>query len=207
MVREWVRIAPPPPRREGEHVDAQTAPHRRRERADRTAGGRAGTDGRAGPETDPAAEEVVGKTTDKALHSEGTGGFRYEGSGGVTIVGDGIVVVDLSATKDLVKTATGFGSTKASKDGLRTRYQGTGTLTLDGSQYRVKVNGKFTADVDPTATHPATGTARDWGNGETTLKGGVPWPFWSNQRILLTAGPMSVDIFGRGGPLAPRAEG
>jgi hypothetical protein len=153
------------------------------------------------PETDPAAEEVVGKTTDKALHSEGTGGFRYEGSGGVTIVGDGIVrVVDLSATKDLVKTATGFGSTKASKDGLRTRYHGTGTLTLDGSQYRVLVNGRFTADVDPTATHPATGTARDWGNGETTLKGGAPWPFWSNQKILLTAGPMSVDIFGRGGP-------
>ena len=51
--------------------------------------------------------------------TRGTGGFRYEGSGGVTIVGDGIVrVVDLSATKDLVKTATGFGSTKASKDGL-----------------------------------------------------------------------------------------
>ena len=41
------------------------------------------------PETDPAAEEAVGTTTDKALHSEGTGGFRYEGSGGVAITADG----------------------------------------------------------------------------------------------------------------------
>jgi hypothetical protein len=160
------------------------------------------------PETDPAAEEGVGKTTDKALHSEGTGVFRYEGSGGVTITGSGVVRVrDLSAGKDLVRTATGFGSTKGSKDGLRTRYQGTGTLTLDGSQYRVRVNGRFTADVDPTATHPAIGTASDSGSGETILKGGVPWPFWNSQRILLSAGPMSVDIFGRGGPRWHRATG
>jgi hypothetical protein len=152
------------------------------------------------PETDPAAEEVVGKTTDKALHSEGTGGFRYAGSGGVTITVEGVVrVYDESAGKDLVNTATGFGSTKTSKDGLGTRYQGTGTLTLDGSKFRVKVSGKFTADVDPTAAHPAIGEARDWGNGETILKGGVPWPFWSNHKILLSAGPMSVDIYGRGG--------
>ena len=74
-----MRIAPPPPRREGEHVDAQLL----------LIGGAsalialpavalAQTDEPV-PETDPAAEEVVGKTTDKALHSEGTGGFRYEG--------------------------------------------------------------------------------------------------------------------------------
>ena len=76
----------------------------------------------------------------------------------MTIVGDGIVrVVDLSATKDLVKTATGFGSTKASKDGLRTRYQGTGTLTLDGSQYRVLVNGSS----PPTSTHRDPSRDRD----------------------------------------------
>ena len=118
----------------------------------------------------------------------------------MTIVGDGIV---RSSTCPPRRTSSrprpASGRPRRPRTG-RTRYQGTGTLTLDGSQYRVKVNGKFTADVDPTATHPATGTARDWGNGETTLKGGVPWPFWSNQRILLTAGPMSVDIFGRGGP-------
>lgn len=160
------------------------------------------------PETDPAAEEVVGKTTDKALHSEGTGGFKYAGSGGVTITVEGVVrVYDESSGKDLVKTATGFGSTKTSKDGLGTRYQGTGTLTLDGSKFRVKVNGKYTADVDPTAAHPAIGEARDWGNGETILKGGVPWPLWSNHRILLSSGPMSVDLFGRGGQRWHRDDG
>jgi hypothetical protein len=152
------------------------------------------------PETDPAAEEVVTKTTDKALHSEGKGGFRYEGSGGVVVAGEGAVwVKDLSAAKDLVKTPTGYGDTKTSKDGVWTRYAGTGSLTLDGSQYVVKVRGTFTVDIDPTATHPAIGTARDWGRGETTLKGGVPWPFWSNQKLLLTGGPMSVDLWGRGG--------
>jgi hypothetical protein len=152
------------------------------------------------PETDPAAEEVVGKTTDKALHSEGTGVFRYEGSGGVAIAGEGVVKVrDLSDGKDLVKTPSGFGVTKTSKDGLWTRYEGKGTLTLDGSQYHLKVRGTFTADVDPTAAHPAVGKAADWGKGETTLKGGIAWPFWSDHKILLTAGPMSVDIFGRGG--------
>jgi hypothetical protein len=160
------------------------------------------------PETDPAAEEVVGKTTDKALHSEGAGGFRYEGSGGVAISVEGAVTVrDLSAAKDLVATPSGFATTKTkttmSKDGSWTRYEGTGTLTLDGSQYYVKVRGTFTVDVDPTATHPAIGTAWDYGRGETTLKGGVPWPFWSNPRILLTSAgplqPMSVDLFGHGG--------
>jgi hypothetical protein len=55
-------------------------------------------------------------------------------------------------------------------------------------------------DVDPTATHPAVGTARDWGTGQTTLKGGVPLPFWSDQRLVLSGGPMSVDLWGRGAP-------
>jgi hypothetical protein len=152
-------------------------------------------------ETDPAAEEVVTTTTDKALHSEGTGGFRYKGSGGVSITGEGAVWVrDLSQAKDLVKTPTGFGKTRTSKDGTWTRYSGTGSLTLDGSQYAVHVRGKFTADVDPTATHPAVGEARDWGRGETTLKGGIPWPFWSDQKIVLSGGPMAVDLHGRGAP-------
>lgn len=152
-------------------------------------------------ENDPAAETAPGPTTEKALHSEGTGGFRYKGSGGVVIAGDGVVKVrDLSAGADLAKTAAGFGATDASKDGTWTRYRGSGTVTLDGSQYAVRVRGRFSADVDPTAAHAAVGTARDWGNGATTLKGGVPWPFWKDQKILLTSGPMSVDIFGRGAP-------
>ncbi len=159
------------------------------------------------PETDPAAEEVVGTTTDKALHSQGAGVFRYEGSGGVTISVNGAVTVrDLSAAKDIVATPSGFTTTKTktstkSKNGNWARYEGTGTLTLDGSQFHLKVRGTFTVDIDPTATHPAIGKAWDWGKGETTLKGGIPWPFWSDQKILLSGSPtMSVDLFGRGAP-------
>ncbi len=152
-------------------------------------------------ETDPAAEAIGGPTTDKALHSEGTGGFRYEGSGGVAITANGDVAVrDLSGGKGVAATASGFGKTKASKDGLWTRYAGAGSLTLDGSQFRVRVRGRFTADVNPTAANPAVGTARDWGSGASTLKGGVAHPFWRSQKILLTSGPMSVNLFGRGGP-------
>lgn len=153
------------------------------------------------PETDPAAEEVVAKTTDKALHSEGTGGFRYEGSGGVAISNVGVVkVYDLSDKKDLVTAASGVATRKASKDDRWARYSGKGFLTLDGSHFLVRVRGTFTVDVNPTATHPAIGEAWDWGHGETTLKGGVPWPFWSDQKILLSSGPMAVDLFGRGAP-------
>lgn len=152
------------------------------------------------PETDPAAEEVVTTTTDKALHSQGEGGFRYEGSGGTSIAGEGGVwVLDLSDAKDLVKTPAGYGVVRTSKDGTWTKYRGKGTLALDGSDYIVKVRGDFAVDIDPTATHPAIGRAWDWGRGETTLKGGVPWPFWSNQKLLLGTGPMSVDLWGRGG--------
>jgi hypothetical protein len=152
-------------------------------------------------ETDPAAEAIGGPTTDKALHSEGTGGFRYEGSGGVTITVNGIVAVrDLSGGKGVAATASGFGKTKSSKDGVWTRYAGAGSLTLDGSGFRVRVRGQFTADVDPTAANRAVGTAWDWGSGASTLKGGVAHPFWRSQRILLTSGPMAVDLFGRGGP-------
>ena len=151
-------------------------------------------------EPDPTAEAVAGTTTtDKALHAEGKGGFEYEGSGGTVVTGRGVVKVkDLSAAKDLVKSATGFGTTKTSKDGVWTKYIGEGTLTLDGSSYKVRAAGRFSSDVDPTATHPATGQARAAGWGESILKGGVPLPFWASQRMLLTAGPMSVDLEGRG---------
>jgi len=151
-------------------------------------------------EPDPTAEAVAGTTTtDKALHAEGNGGFEYEGSGGTVVAGRGVVKVkDLSAAKDLVKSATGFGTTKTSKDGVWTKYIGEGTLTLDGSSYKVRVAGRFTSDVDPTATHPATGQARAAGWGESILKGGVPVPFWASQRMLLTTGPMSVDLEGHG---------
>lgn len=153
-------------------------------------------------ETDPTAEGVAGATTtDKALHVDGRGAFRYEGSGGIVITGRGVVrVTDLSAAKDLVATPTGFAAPTTSGDGLTTRYTGDGALTLDGSSYRVTVDGRFQSDVDPTATHPAAGTARVAGRGETILKGGIPVPFWANQRILLTTGPMSVDLAGRGDP-------
>ena len=154
------------------------------------------------PETDPIAEDAAGvtTTTDKALHVEGRGKFRYEGSGGIVLTGREVVrVTDLSAGKDLVKTPTGFGETRVSDDGLTTRYKGEGTLTLDGSSYRVTIQGRFTADVDPTAAHPANGTARVRGRGDTILKGGIPVPFWAARTILLTTGPMAVDLFGRGG--------
>ena len=113
-------------------------------------------------EPDPTAEAVAGTTTtDKALHAEGKGGFEYEGSGGTVVTGRGVVKVkDLSAAKDLVKSATGFGTTKTSKDGVWTKYIGEGTLTLDGSSYKVRAAGRFTSDVDPTATHPAPGPSR-----------------------------------------------
>lgn len=154
-------------------------------------------------ETDPTADDPAGlvTTTDKALHADGRGVFRYEGSGGVVLSGRGVIrVTDLSAGDDLAETPAGFGVARTSKDGDTTRYAGAGTLTLDGSSYRVTMDGRFTSDVDPTATHPAAGTGRVAGNGTTIVKGGVPVPFWANQRILLTTAPMSVDLSGRGGP-------
>lgn len=107
-------------------------------------------------EPDPTAEAVAGTTTtDKALHVDGRGGFKYEGSGGSVVAGRGVVTVkDLSAAKDLVKTATGFGTVVTSQDGLKTKYIGEGTLTLDGSLYRVRAAGRFSSDVDPMATTP-----------------------------------------------------
>ena len=55
-------------------------------------------------EPDPTAEAAAGTTTtDKALHAEGNGGFSYEGSGGTTVTGRGVVAVkDLSATHVIV---------------------------------------------------------------------------------------------------------
>jgi hypothetical protein len=152
-------------------------------------------------ETDPAAESQPGPTTDKALHSEGAGGFKYEGSGGIVLTVTGAVTVeDLSPGKDLVRTPTGFSSLSTSKDGLRTRHAGVGTLTLDGSQFKVRVRGRFTLDIDPTATHAAIGTAHDWGAGATILKGGVAQPFWRDQeKLLVGPGVLSVDLAGRGG--------
>lgn len=156
-------------------------------------------------ETDPtAADEAAGTTlptTTEALHAEGAGAFRYEGSGSVAVDGRGSVrVIDTSDAGDLVVTATGFGAPSASKDGLARRYAGTGTITADGSSYRIVVDGRFTADVDDSATHGAVGQARVAGAGTTILEGGIPVPFWANQRILLSTGPMAVDLSGRGGP-------
>jgi hypothetical protein len=152
------------------------------------------------PDPDPTAEEGAGETTTKALHAEGKGGFRYEGSGGTVVTGRGVVRVrDLSAGKDLAKTPTGFGKSQTSKDGVWTAYIGEGSLTLDGSSYRVSAFGRFESDVDPTAAHAATGQARVVGRGETILKGGVPVPVWASQRLLLSRGPLSVDLWGRGG--------
>ena len=109
-------------------------------------------------------------------------------------------MVDLSPAKDLVRTPAGLAAPTTSKDGLRTHYRGTGTLTLDGSQYRVRVHGRFTVDIDPTATHAAIGTAHDWGAGATILKGGVAQPFWRDQdKLLVGPGALSVDLAGRGG--------
>lgn len=153
-------------------------------------------------DNDPVAEDLAPTTTtDKALHADGKGVFSYEGSGGIVLSGSGVVRVrDLSNPAALVKTPAGFGETKTSKDGLWTRYIGTGTLTLDGAAYKVTAAGRFTADVDPTAANAAAGTARVAGRGETTLKGGVPVSYKASQRIVLTTGPMSVDLYGRGGP-------
>ena len=153
-------------------------------------------------DNDPVAEDIAATTTtDKALHADGKGVFSYEGSGGVVLSGSGVVRVrDLSSPAGLVKTPAGFGAATTSKDGQWTRFAGTGTLTLDGGNYKVTAAGRFTADVDPTATNAAAGTARVAGRGETILKGGVPVSYRASQRILLTTGPMSVDLHGRGGP-------
>lgn len=153
-------------------------------------------------DNDPVAEDVAPTTTtDKALHADGKGMFTYEGSGGIVLSGSGVVRVrDLSNPAGLVKTPAGFGETKTSKDGQWTRYVGTGTLTLDGAAYKVTAAGRFTADVDPTATNAAAGTARVAGRGDTILKGGVPVSYKASQRILLTTAPISVDLYGRGGP-------
>lgn len=148
---------------------------------------------------DPTAEEGAGATTTKALHADGRGGFRYEGSGGTVVTGRGVVRVrDLSAGKDLAATPSGFEKTRTSKDGVWTAYIGEGALILDGSSYRVTAFGRFASDVDPTATHQATGQARVMGRGETILKGGVAVPFRAGQRLLLSRGPMAVDLSGRG---------
>lgn len=154
------------------------------------------------PENDPTAEEgsSAAGTTTKALHAEGRGVFRFEGSGGLVIDGAGVVRVrDDSGDDDLVRTPAGFGAARTSRDGEWTRYAGSGMIVLDGSDYTVSVAGRFTADADPTAANPAAGVARVRGRGETILKGGVPVPFWAGQRILLGTGPMSVDLAGRGG--------
>lgn len=154
------------------------------------------------PEKDPLAEEANGAvlpTTDKALRAEGDGVFRYAGSGGVVIAVRGYVRVrDDSAGKDLVKTPTGFTTTTTSPDGLWTRYTGEGTLSLDGSAFTVGAHGDFAVDADPSATHAAAGLARVSGTGTTILKGGLPIPFWANNRVLLATGPMAVDVAGEG---------
>ena len=160
--------------------------------------------GEPATDTEPLADDAAGAattTTDKSLHAEGDGVFRYEGSGGVALTGRGAVrVIDLSDAKDLTVAASGFGGPGTSKDGLTRRYSGNGTLTADGSSFRIVVSGHFTADVDDTATHGAAGQAKVAGRGTTILEGGIPIPFWANQRILITTGPMSVDLSGRGGP-------
>lgn len=153
------------------------------------------------PETDPTAEEAApsGVTTTSALHAEGRGTFRFEGSGGLVVSGRGVVRVrDDSTGGDLVVTPGGFGAASApGRKGVQ-RFTGEGMLVLDGSAYTVTVAGRFTADAAPTATHASSGVARVTGSGSTILQGGVPVPFWASQRILLTTGPMSVDLAGRG---------
>lgn len=160
------------------------------------------------PEADPTAEDASGvatTTTDKALHVDGRGAFRYEGSGGIVLTGRGAVrVTDLSAGADLTRTPAGL--TAGAAGGADTRYTGEGTLTLDGSSFRVTAAGAFAVDVDPTPAHAAAGEARVAGDGESILKGGIPVPFWANRRILLATGPMSVDLAGRGGPEFWRAK-
>jgi hypothetical protein len=145
---------------------------------------------------DPAAPAAAGvPTTDHALHAGGRGALRYDGSGGVVLEGRAIVRVrDLSSGKDLKATPSGFGETKVSSDGRVSRYAGTGKLSLDGSSYRLTIAGRFTGDVDPTSSNAATGAAWVAGRGVTILKGGVPWFFRAGQRILLTTGPMAVDL-------------
>lgn len=99
------------------------------------------------PESDPTAEEGTTSTvtTTKALHAEGRGTFRFEGSGGIVLQGKGLVRVrDDSAGDDLATTPSGFGTTTTSKDGEWVRYAGDGMLVLDGSDFTVTVAGRFT---------------------------------------------------------------
>jgi hypothetical protein len=147
------------------------------------------------------------QTTDKALHAQGRGEFIYRGSGGTTIAlrRFGIVrVTDNSTGAPLTQTATGIGRRRTF--GKTTVYMGRGTLALDGSAYRVDAfSARFLADVDPTAANRAVGIAHAFGRGFTIIKGGVPVRFARSHRILLTHGPLAVNVSGRafwrvGGP-------
>ncbi len=150
------------------------------------------------PETDPTAEEGTANLATSALHAEGKGYFHYDGSGGVVITGNGLVQVLDSSRGDLAVVPTGFGVSTTTKNGRWTRYAGGGTISLDGSDFTVKISGKFTVDANATATHAAAGRAKVAGKGTTALKGGIAIPFWASRNLLLTTGPMSVDLSGRG---------
>jgi hypothetical protein len=152
----------------------------------------------------PAAPQ---QTTDKALHAQGRGEFIYRGSGGTTVTlrRFGIVrVTDNSTGTPLTQTATGIGRRRSA--GKTTIYIGRGTLTLDGSAYRVDAfSARFLADVDPTPANRAVGIAHAFGHGFTIIKGGVPVRFHRSHRILLTHGPLAVNVSGQafwrvGGP-------
>jgi hypothetical protein len=142
------------------------------------------------------------QTTDKALHAQGRGTFIYRGSGGTTISLNayGVLFVrDLSTGAPLAAAPTGVHAQRTSRDGRYRVFTGRGTLVLDGASYRVEAFSRsFAADVAPTAANRAVGVARAFGRGETILQGGAPVRFARSHRIILSHGPLRVNLSGRG---------
>jgi hypothetical protein len=146
-------------------------------------------------------------TTDKALLAEGRGAYAYAGSGGmkITLNGGVIRVTDRSTAAPLVFGVAGLASA-VSANGATRVFSGRGIVTLDGSAYRVTVVGRgFKVEVDPTAANAAVGIAQVAGKGRTIIKGGVPVKFSHARRVVLSRGPLHVNLSGHslwrvGGP-------
>ncbi len=148
------------------------------------------------PGEDPAKPGEI--TTEKALAIRGQGQAVYTGSGGVTITNARAVrVVDLSAAKDLSISTGAYGRTRQRPSDGGYGFFKVSTLTLNGSDFRVRVNGKLKVDVDPTTEHIAQGIARTRGNGYTVLKAGRAASFRWATRVVLGSGPLAVDLVGR----------
>ncbi len=151
-----------------------------------------------GPDTKPdRLTAPAGDGDPAALGARGRGKFAYRGSGGISIRGRGLVRVRAAEGSTIEQSAEGFGRARSSDDGTRWRYAGRGTVVVDCSRCVVMVRGRFHAEVDPTQKHTATGVATVRGRGKTRLAGGRAASFRRAGRLVLSTGPLDVDLMGR----------